>query len=229
MKFDIKLEQLNKSEAIRYMGGAECIESLDAATVNLISVCETKVLEVARPAYVYGIYDIVDTDMGIELEGTNLVLPGESIKNHLKGCCKAALMAVTISSDIDKLIRVSQVDNMAEAVVIDSLSSVAVEQACDKVESMIAQECRGYYATYRFGVGYGDLSISIQKNFINVLNAQKLIGLNVTSSGILTPTKSVTAVIGLSEEPIKHEARGCITCNMKETCIYRKKGGRCNE
>lgn len=44
---------------------------------------------------------------------------------------------------------------------------------------------------------------------------------------MLTPTKSVTAVIGLSKNPIPQRARGCQTCSMNKKCQFRQKGGRC--
>lgn len=111
---------------------------------------------------------------------------------------------------------------------MDSLASVAVEQVCDKFEQILKEQTQGYYQTFRFGLGYGDLPIEQQKDFVALLNAPKQIGLSVSSSSMLIPTKSVTAVIGLSKEPVKGVARGCQTCNMREKCQYRIKGGHCN-
>lgn len=226
MQTRIELGQLNRQEALRYMGhgGAEPNERLSA----LIDDCEREVLSAAQPRFVYKVCEIANEGGGIAVIGTNLVLTGNSIREHLAGCEKAALMAVTVSEGIDRLIRIAQLEDMAKAVVADSLSSVAVEQACDRAEEIIRAENPGYYQTFRFGMGYGDLPISLQGTFLKVLNAQKQIGLNVSSSGMLTPTKSVTAVIGLSREPVSSKARGCQTCNMRETCKFRQKGGRCN-
>ncbi len=68
-----------------------------------------------------------------------------------------------------------------------------------------------------------DLPISVQRVFLDVLNAQKFIGLNATENNILTPRKSVTAIIGLSENEISKGRRGCACCNMREVCQFRKK------
>ena len=130
-------------------------------------------------------------------------------------------MAVTISADADRLIRIAQIRDMAEAVVIDSLCSVAVEQACDRAELIIKEENPGYYQTFRFGLGYGDLPISLQGQFLHVLNAPKQIGLNVSSTDMLTPTKSVTAIIGISDTQEKCHIKGCEVCEKKD-CIYRR-------
>ncbi len=228
----LKLEKLNRKEALRYLGYSG--EKLDKTIEHLIDICEEKVLTSAKPRYVYKVCNIMTTESeinknhGIMVEGCNLVLTGESIKKHLKGCDMAVLMAVTLSDSIDRLIRITQVEDMAKAVIVDSLSSVAVEQVCDKVEHMIRQAYPDKYQTFRFGIGYGDLSILLQKDFLNALNAPKRIGLNVNASCMLTPTKSVTAIIGLSDNPIEKTARGCQTCNMREQCNIRQKGGHCN-
>lgn len=226
MHADIVLGQLDKNEALRYMGhrGEDIDEQLD----KLITKCEKEVLSCVKPRFVYKVCDISREEKGILVKDTNLFLTGNSIKKHLDGCDKAVLMAVTISADADRLIRIAQIRDMAEAVAIDSLCSVAVEQACDRAELIIKEENPGYYQTFRFGLGYGDLPISLQGQFLHVLNAPKQIGLNVSSTDMLTPTKSVTAVIGLSKNSIPQRARGCQTCSMNKKCQFRQKGGRCN-
>ena len=81
--------------------------------------------------------------------------------------------------------------------------------------------------TWRFSPGYGDLPIEIQGEFLQVLDAPKRIGLYATANNILTPRKSVTAVIGLSENKISKGRRGCVICSMKDACPYRKRGEHC--
>ena len=55
----------------------------------------------------------------------------------------------------------------------------------------------------------------------------KRLGLTVTAEHILIPRKSVTAIIGLADHPLKKGARGCATCRMRETCMFRKGGTHC--
>ena len=219
MHADIVLGQLDKNEALRYMGhrGEDIDEQLD----KLITKCEKEVLSCVKPRFVYKVCDISREEKGILVKDTNLFLTGNSIKKHLDGCDKAVLMAVTISADADRLIRIAQIRDMAEAVAIDSLCSVAVEQACDRAELIIKEENPGYYQTFRFGLGYGDLPISLQGQFLHVLNAPKQIGLNVSSTDMLTPTKSVTAIIGISDTQEKCHIKGCEACEKKD-CIYRR-------
>jgi len=223
---EIVLEKLNQNEALRYLGYGQ--NAPDIKVQELLDECEEVLLSIAKPRFVYKVFDIESVQGGVKVLNTNLVMPGNAIKDHLEDCEKVVLMGVTISMDVDRLLRKTQVNDMARALIVDSLASVAVEQACNKVEAFIKKELVEYNQTWRFGVGYGDLSLDIQGEFLDVINASKIIGLSASKSNMLIPTKSVTAIIGLSKIEIKKIKRGCQTCNMKDSCTYRKKGGHCN-
>lgn len=211
----ITLEKLNRSEAIRYLGGAG-IQMNDQMEV-LMDECEKMVLEKAAPKFLYIELDLpCDTIMG-----------GRDIANHLDGCEKAILMCATLGAEIDKLIRISQISDMAKAVVLDSFSSVAVEQVCNRVDEIIAEKYAGYNMTFRFSPGYGDYPISLQQDFLRMLDAPRKIGLTTNDNYLLMPTKSVTAVMGLSKNPIERKKRGCAICNMRGKCRFRKNGEHC--
>lgn len=211
----ITLEKLNRSEAIRYLGGAG-IQMNDQMEI-LMDECEKMVLEKAAPKFLYIELDLpCDTIMG-----------GRDIANHLDGCEKAILMCATLGAEIDKLIRISQISDMAKAVVLDSFASVAVEQVCNKVDEIIAEKYDGYYMTFRFSPGYGDYPISLQQDFLRMLDAPRKIGLTTNDNYLLMPTKSVTAVLGLSKNPIERKKRGCAICNMRGKCRFRKNGEHC--
>ena len=222
MKKQVTLSSINRAEVLRYLGykGIGADETIN----SLIDECEAEVLKAAVPRYVYRVVDVTQVDEGVRLEGTSVTLKGNSIKEHLKGCNKAALIAVTISDGIDRMLRVMQASDLARAVISDSMASAAIEQVCDKVE-----ELPEYNQTFRFGIGYGDLPLSQQGEFLKILNAPKLIGLNIGKTDMMTPTKSVTAVIGLTTGEVSSKKKGCMSCNLKGTCRFREAGGHCNE
>ena len=110
---------------------------------------------------------------------------------------------------------------------MDAIASVAVEQVCNIAEEDIKQYLPNMYFTYRFGVGYGDLPLELEKDILEVLQGSKTIGLCATDANILTPLKSVVCVIGISENPMEKGQKGCTTCNMKDTCKYRRQGLNC--
>ena len=221
-KTNISLDKINRDELYRYVG------TPDDNVRGIIDKSEEELRTNVKPAYVWQIFDVEISSVGVIVKGTNIVLTGDSIRNHLKGCNKVALLAATLSSQADRLVRKYQSNNMAEAVIMDALASVAVEAVCDMAEEEIKDYMPDMYFTYRFGVGYGDLPLVLEKDIILVLQASKSIGLCVTDSNILTPLKSVVCIVGISETPMEKGQKGCTTCNMKETCKYRKQGLNCS-
>lgn len=222
----IQLDALNQKEALRYLGYGN--NKPDEKVQKLLDECEQRLLLTARPQIVYGCFDIEKHDDGIAVMGTGLFLTGSSITEHLEGCEKAVLLCATLSFEVDRLIKKLEIEDMAAMVVTDGLSSAAVEQVCDKAEKLIAEKFDGYYQTWRFGIGYGDLPLTLQGDFLKALDAGKRAGVYATKSSLLVPRKSVTCIIGLSKEPHPQKRRGCQTCSMKETCRYRAEGISCN-
>lgn len=221
----VALESLNKAEALRYMGFGE--NEPDDNTARLMEECEKKLLSVIKPCYIYRVFDICECPEGVEVKGTSLILKGDSVREHLEGCERCVLMAATLSAGADMLIRRNEAVDMTSAVITDFLASAAVEQVCDEAEREINAQLSRYNSTWRFSPGYGDLPLDIQSDFLTVLDAQKRIGLNATANNILTPRKSVTAVIGLSTGEISKKKRGCEACSMKDKCTFRKRGIHC--
>lgn len=221
----IDIKSVDRSEALRYMGCS--VESLDDNMNKLLDVCEEQLLKNMHPAYIYRVFDLDDN---FNLVNCDFKLEGKDIKKHLNNCEKAVLMCVTLSSDVDKLIRIKQIGDMAQATIIDSMASAAVEQVCNKVEQIIKEEIdrTGQYSfTWRYGLGYGDLPLEGQRQFLNVLDAPKKIGVCVSDSYMLVPTKSVTCIIGVGQEGVNKEKKSCENCNFKDKCRFRKKGEHC--
>lgn len=219
------LDKINRSEALRYLGYKG--NSPDEATSKIIDNCEKALLDATVPKYLYRRFDISFAENGISVGDTGITLTGKSIGAHLDGCTSVFLMCATVSSGVDRLIRQYQATDMTKAVITDALASAAIEQVCDAADEEINSRFPDEYKTWRFSPGYGDLPLDLQKDFLRVLNAQKMIGLALGESSMLIPTKSVTAIIGISETPLPKRKRGCAGCTMKASCKFRKTGERC--
>jgi 5-methyltetrahydrofolate--homocysteine methyltransferase len=216
-----KTEDINLEEAARYLG----IKSgnLDDKTKSLLEKCKAELLKFANPKYIYRIFDL---NSDFTLAGTNFTLLGDDIKNHLKGCKKVVVMAATLGTGVDKLVKQGSVTDMTDAVIYDALASALIEQVCDSLEKEI--KALGFLnLTSRFSSGYGDFPLDTQKDVLKILNAEKLIGLYLTDSSMLIPMKSVTAIMGISDKKTDNKTKSCDSCNMKETCNYRKRGVDC--
>ena len=225
MNENINLEKLNIKEGARYLGYGN--NTPDDNVMNIIKQCEDEIIKTARPRYTYKVFDVTIVDEGVNVEGTSLLLKGNSIKEHLLGCNKAVLLCATLSSEIDRLIRVTEIRDMAKAVIMDAFAGVAIEQICEKIEIKVKNKFQDKFFTYRFGLGYGDLPIEHETEFLGILDTQKLIGVTVNDNFIMSPRKTVACIIGISDNEINSKKKGCISCNMRERCQYRLRGDRC--
>ena len=211
-------------EALRYLGAGtnppeELRQQASAAAEELAAQIQ--------PRYTYKLFPLMREESGFRLDGTNLLLSGRTAGLMLVQCDQAVLLACTLGTEFDTLIRSVQVRDMARAVILDACGSALVEQGCNEAERDIAARFPGLYLTDRFSPGYGDLPLSLQPAICGLLDATRRIGIHVTPSFLMNPSKSVTAVIGLSDKPQMARIRGCAYCSMRETCTLRKGGTSC--
>ena len=98
-----------------------------------------------------------------------------------------------------------------------------LEEYLDEWQDNLGREMQkeGYYLRPRFSPGYGDFSIDHQDMILRMLGSAKKIGLSLTDGNMLTPSKSVTALIGLSREKVPCHTNGCEAC-QKTDCAYRR-------
>ena len=165
------------------------------------------------------------TETGVTLGG--LALQGDDIALHLTGCQEAVLLAATLSAPVDALIRRAEVTDMTKAVMLDAVAGAAVEHVCNQLETEIRAKYPYPYYTARFSAGYGDFPITQQGDLVKLLDASRKIGLTVTPAQTLLPLKSVTAVMGMSHEPVKDARRfccgnSCAECPYHEDCPRAK-------
>lgn len=222
----IKLESINRAEALRYMACKD-ESTINAAAAACLDECEQQLLEVIAPKMLYRSFPILRENGIIRLQGANLELTGNDIAAHLEGCSHAVLIAATVGHGADRLIRTLQIRDMAKAVIADAFAGAAAEQIMNEAESIIRKEHEGKFLTWRYSPGYGDFPLAIQKKLLDVLDAPRKIGLCTSESCMLTPVKSVTAIIGVSDAPLPPKARGCVTCSMRDVCQFRKRGNHC--
>ena len=158
---------------------------------------------------------------------SGLLLPGEALKAHLTGCGRAVLFCATLGAEGDGGIRRAERVDMARALALDCCAAAAVEQVCDRIEEELHGRYPGCYFPFRFSPGYGDLPLTVQNELLDLLDAPRRVGLTASSSHILLPRKSVTALLGVADRPIEQHKSSCLACPGRESCQYRKAGGHC--
>ena len=216
---DITLTHIPREEVLRYLG---CPGTEDPATLALVEGCSARLLAAARPKWTYRVFDLAVQTDGVRLD-CGLLLPGRDLAAHLRGCSRAALLAATLSAPVDALLRRAQAEDLAAAVALDCCATAAVEAVCDLAEAEIRVRFPGCSFPFRCSPGYGDLPIELQDPILRLLDAPRRVGLCATDRHILTPRKSVTAVLGISDGEISPQKRGCASCTFRDRCKFQCK------
>ena len=173
----LEIGALNKKNVLRYMGmwagepSKELISKIEKAEKKLLPELSGRIAYIEAP-----VKRISDTET--ELEG--IVFKSKALARHLEGCDSAVLMAATVG---------------VSELIFDALGTEAIESLCDSFCEIYAE--KNGEITPRFSPGYGDLDLSYQKDLVNVLDTNRRIGLSLTDSLLMTPTKSVTAIMGI--------------------------------
>lgn len=221
------ITSLNREEVLRYLGyqGTRIPDHLN----HLVDQCMAKTLDCIAPRYLYRRFALEHLPQGIGLSGTGLVFSGASLQEHLKNCREAFLLCATVGGEMDRLIRRSMIASPDEGVILDSCASAAIEALADLAEGELSAIAagEGLNLTWRFSPGYGDWPITCQRDILELLDAHRKIGLSVNPSMLLTPCKSVTAIVGLSDTRRDPRPNKCDFCNNRSHCPFRKRGTQC--
>ncbi len=216
--------KLDLSEPLRYLGVRG---DPDPALYAEMSAVADRLTQAVTPRYIYRVFPLAFREEGPALDGTGLTLTGEMARKMLADCSQAVLLACTLGAGFETMLRAEQARSMARAAMLDVCGSAWVEAGCDEAEQEISARFPGLYLTDRFSPGYGDLPLELQRDICALLDAQRRLGVQLTDSLLMNPTKSVTAVIGLADIPQPARVRGCSCCALREHCQYRKEGKTC--
>lgn len=208
---------LDRSEVLRYMGHA----GDDVHDVHIIETADAAIARITRIAVPRYTWKICTPDA--------LPLTGNDIQRHLNGCDRMAVLCATLGAAVDREIRLAEHRSMLTALALDAAAGDAIEKVCDAAEDELRIQMgkEGLFLTGRYSPGYGDLPMTLQPDILTLCDAPRRIGLSVTATNIMTPRKSVTALLGISAHPVQGRARGCGTCRLSADCPYRKRGIRC--
>lgn len=182
-----------------------------------------------QPKGIWQIYDydaesqtVYNQDHTVEVK-----LQGKSIGKHLQKACQVVIMSATIGEDIeDQVTRSFEDGKYSFSMLLDAAATTAIEEVADGMEKNIFNVVKrqGLAMTWRFSPGYGDWPIEQQPEVLSLAHGEE-IGVFLTEALMLTPRKSITAIIGLyypdkeCEKPTgKHDCSQC----SKPDCPARR-------
>ena len=121
-----------------------------------------------------------------------------ALAKNLAECSRVVIFAATVGLGLDRLVARYGVKSPSRALMLQAFGAERIEALCDRfAEDIGASDYKGYSLKPRFSPGYGDLPLEFQREIFSVLDCPKMIGLSLNKSLLMTPTKSVTAIIGI--------------------------------
>ena len=188
--------EIRKSEILRYSG-------MRPGTPETDDVCALldDVIAQAAQSFTYRVMSqhislSADTD---DIPVLDIFRRSENLKRNLEGCDEAVIFAATVGAGIDRLIRRYERIEPARSLMLQAHGAERVEALCDAFNDDVkeAAEKAGFKTHPRFSPGYGDLPLEVQPILLSQLNAEKRLGITLGNSYMMSPSKSVTAIIGL--------------------------------
>ena len=145
------------------------------------------------------VYDIFDLKINGDLcDFGAFQVCSHDLALHLAGCKRVILFAATAGIGIDREIQKHTRLSPHRAFELQQQGTREIEQFCDALCEELAKKQNAALRT-RFSPGYGDLSLEVQRDVFRVLEPTKHIGLYLNDSCVMSPSKSVTAFVGVEE------------------------------
>ena len=182
---------INEKEILRYAGGIA-----DDNTIKLLNECINEALN-------HITYKVCYHKLPVKLNGDLcdfgvFDVQSKNLATNLSGCNSIIIFGATIGIGIDRLITKYSHISPAKALMLQAFGAERIEALCDDFCNDI-QNTLKTQLKLRFSAGYGDLPLDTQKQIFSLLNLPKNIGLTLNDSLLMSPTKSVTAFIGIQE------------------------------
>lgn len=119
----------------------------------------------------------------------------EVLSKYLFDCNSYVIFAATVGIELDRLITKYSRTSPAKAHMFQAIGAERIEALCDT----FCEEIKLQYKNTkpRISPGYGDMPLKMQKEIFNILDCSRKIGLTLNDSMMMSPTKSVTAFIGV--------------------------------
>ncbi len=187
---------VDTNEILRYCG----CKDADSEFIAIVNELTHQASKGISCKVCYRIFDIQAENEYINLGFANV--KSTSLAKNLADCDRIILFAATIGIEIDRLIQKYSRISPSKAVIMQAIGAERIEALCDIFCKEISEK---FSLKPRFSPGYGDLPIELQKEIFAVLDCPRQIGLTLNDSMVMSPTKSVTAIIGIKKQERTHE------------------------
>lgn len=151
---------------------------------------------------------------------TAALVHSADLNKILDGCAQVLLFAATLGVELDRRIARYGRISPTKALLLQAIGAERIEALCDAFCAAFAAE-NNVGLTRRFSPGYGDLALQTQKDVFARLDCPRKIGLTLTDSLQMSPSKSVTAFVGITNGEFQEKNNHCARCD-NAACDYRR-------
>ena len=191
------LPPCNRDEILRYCGIKPGSDSGETETLKGVI---KRLVEQACPKLsckaCYATFPVKTCENEVDVGFAKVI--SRDLAGHLSGCRFAVVFAATIGMEFDRLLARKSAVLPSEALVMQAIGAERIESLCDTFEREIVGNTN--IIAQRFSPGYGDLPLEFQRDIFTALGCSKRIGLMLGESFIMSPSKSVTAIIGVGND-----------------------------
>ena len=181
--------QIDLGEILRYAG----CKSEDGCVKTLANECITLAKDKLSYCVCYTFASV--RRVGDEVDLGFTTVKSHNLSTYLSDCDSVLIFAATIGFEIDRLIKSRSIIEPSKAVMLQALGAERCESLCNLFCEDIKPQ--GVLFKTRVSPGYGDIPLELQKDIFRLLNPQK-IGITLNESLLMSPSKSVTAIVGIN-------------------------------
>lgn len=216
LSHSMTIDEIDRKQILRYAGMG--MDITDDSVETLIDKCYPVMMKAMKFKACYLEVPVtIDEDL---VSFDYLSVKSKNLSTLLKGCPKAVLVAATAGIEADMLVKRAEVTSKAEALILNSIAVAGIEKYMACFNEYIKSQYAEYSLRPRFSPGYGDVPLSMQTELLNVLDTNRKIGVALSDSLLMTPSKSVSAIIGLGESGCVHIDKDCEMCSKRD-CEFR--------
>jgi hypothetical protein len=170
---------------------------------------------------IFNSIDIQTKNQSIQIED-KIFNPSKVVINQLKNATEAALFICTAGAKISSYAnKISTTSDPMLGYVFDTIGSVVVDKAAEKMAQQLKElvQKKQMGISDSFSPGYCEWSVADQQKLFSLL-PDKFCGVQLSSSSLMYPIKSVSGIIGIGTG-LEQKGYQCHWCNDLN-CIYGK-------
>lgn len=183
---------MNKQEILRYMRTNS--KTQDEKILALVDEAIQAIESSVQPKTLYRIYDCEVNEAEVIIG--SYTFKSKRLAENMQGCKRVVVFGATLGTQCDRLIKTAAATDLAMAMTLQAAAAQKIEEVCNNLEEEIKSEHK-IKLRQRYSPGYFDLDITEQKKLFALIELTKRIGVTLTETCEMLPTKSVTAFIGI--------------------------------